>query len=395
VNQQFGRQKDTSDAQASDEALLQNEKISLDLPSGSLRSSRARSGMVRFFNLLMTLAILGVVGFIGLIWYSDKTFDAPGPLKKVATIEVRRGATFTSIIPELEAKHIIPRQGPLRIFIRGVSSANKTSALKAGEFALQPGMSMRQVMNHLTEGRSIQHTVTLPEGWTSYQIMERVQFSDILQGDLPPIPAEGSLLPSTYAFLRGTTRQEAVEHMQEAQRKALADIWANRADDLPLKTPQELVILASIVEKETGLAEERPHVASVFINRLRKGMKLESDPTIVYGMFGGKGKPKDRPIYRSDIRRPTPYNTYVIPALPPAPIANPGIEAMKAVAHPIASDDLFFVADGTGGHAFAVTVQQHNANVAKWRKIEAERKKQAKAAAKDIAKKAKELRLSN
>lgn len=395
VNQQFGRQSDPTQTPPSGDAPSQSDDVKLELPPEVPRSSWARSGMVRFFNLIMTLAIICVVGFIGLIWYSDKSFDETGPLREEATIEIRRGATFTSIIPDLEAKNIIPQQGPLRIFIRGVRSANKTSALKAGEFAIQPGMSMRQVMNHLTEGRSIQHTVTLPEGWTSYQIMERIQFSEILEGDLPPIPAEGSLLPSTYSFLRGSTRTQAVEHMQEAQSKALAEIWAGRDEGLPLQTPQELVILASIVEKETGVAEERAHVASVFINRLRKGMKLESDPTIIYGIFGGKGKPKDRPIFRSDIRRATPYNTYVIPALPPAPIANPGLEAMKAVAHPIQSEDLFFVADGSGGHAFAATLKQHNTNVAKWRRFEAERKRQAKKAAKEAAQKAKDLRQSN
>jgi len=213
--------------------------------------------------------------------------------------------------------------------------------------------------------------------------MERVQFSEILEGDLPPIPAEGSLLPSTYAFPKGTTREEAVTRMKEARDKALAEVWASRAADLPLKNPEELAILASIVERETGIGSERAHVASVFVNRLRKGMKLQTDPTVIYGIWGGQGKPKDRGgLRKSELRRSTPYNTYIIGGLPPTPIANPGIEALKAVANPLETDDLFFVADGTGGHVFAPTLREHNQNVAKWRKIEAQRKRDAEAAAK-------------
>jgi UPF0755 protein len=163
--------------------------------------------------------------------------------------------------------------------------------------------------------------------------------------------------------------------MIKAQTRALEQIWSRRAPDLPLETPEELVILASIVEKETARADERPRVARVFINRLNKGMRLQSDPTIIYGLFGGAGKPSDRPIYKSDIEKPTPYNTYVINGLPPTPIANPGREAMEAVANPSRTDDFYFVADGTGGHAFAQTLDEHNSNVARWRRIEAEREK--------------------
>ena len=342
------------------------------------RSIAARGMMVRFFNFLMTLAVFGVVGLIAAIWYVQWSFDQPGPLKEETTYEVIPGASFSSIIPDLEKKKIIPQQGPLRTFLRGVQAAGKSSELKAGEFAFTPGMTMRQVMLQVTEGRAIQHTITLPEGWTSYRVMERVQFSEILEGDLPPIPAEGSILPSTYAFQRGTTKAEAVVRMQEAMNEAVAKVWANRAPDLPLKSPEELIILASIVEKETGIGSERAHVASVFINRLRKGMKLQTDPTVIYGIWGGQGKPKERGgLRRSELARSTPYNTYIIKGLPPTPIANPGIEALRAAANPIETEDLYFVADGTGGHVFAKTLQEHNANVAKWRKIEAERKKEA------------------
>jgi len=200
---------------------------------------------------------------------------------------------------------------------------------------------------------------------------------DILEGDLPEtLPAEGSLMPDTYPFQRGTTRVEVVERMKVAQASFLSRVWAKRIPDLPISTPEELVTLASIVEKETGKADERPHVASVFINRLNRGMKLQSDPTIIYGIFGGAGKPSDRPIYKSDIETPTPYNTYTIPALPPGPIANPGRAAMEAVANPSRTDDIFFVANGTGGHVFAKTLDEHNQNVARWRQIEKQLKEQ-------------------
>jgi UPF0755 protein len=183
------------------------------------------------------------------------------------------------------------------------------------------------------------------------------------------VPAEGGLLPDTYLFERGTSREQMLQRMQNAQKKLVAEIWARRAQDLILKSPNELVTLASIVEKETGVADERPRVASVFHNRLNKRMKLQSDPTIIYGIVGGKGK-LDRPLSRADIKGATAFNTYVIPGLPPGPIANPGRASLEATANPLRTDDLFFVADGTGGHAFAATLEDHNANVKRWREIE-------------------------
>ena len=337
--------------------------------------------MVRFFNFLLTMAIVGAIAFAGMVWHGKNKFEAKGPLQAGTTFEVPKGASFRSIIPGLEKAGIIEEQGILRVFMRGVQAAGKGDKLKAGEFGFTPQMSMREVMLQLTEGRSIEYSLTFPEGWTSYRIMERIGADTTLVGDIPAIPAEGSMLPSTYSFPRGTTRQQVVERLQAAQEKAVAEVWANRVQDLPLKSPQELVILASIVEKETGIGSERAHVASVFINRLRKGMRLETDPTIIYGIWGGQGKPKDRGgLRRSEIDRKTEYNTYQIDGLPPTPIASPGIEAMRAVANPLITDDLFFVADGTGGHAFAKTLKGHNANVAKWRVIEAQRKKDAEAA---------------
>ena len=234
--------------------------------------------------------------------------------------------------------------------------------------------SMHEIMELFRSGQGIQYAVTVPEGLTVYQVFQRLAGHEMLTGDLPEtLPAEGSLMPNTYNFRRGTTRQEIVDQMMAAQTALVDQIWARRDEDLPIETKEEFVTLASIVEKETGRADERSRVAAVFLNRLREGMRLQSDPTILYGIFGGEGRPADRPIYRSDIDTPTEYNTYTIDGLPPGPIANPGRAALEAVANPSTTDDLYFVADGTGGHAFAETLEAHNENVARWRRIEAER----------------------
>ncbi|MEP0943487.1 MAG: endolytic transglycosylase MltG [Rhizobiaceae bacterium] len=350
------------------------------------RSDRARGGMVRFFNSLMTMALFGAIFFVGVIWYGKTEFDAPGPLAAETTFTVPKGATFSSIVPGLESKSIIKKQGPLRVFTRGVRAAGQASGLKAGEFAFTPGMSMRAVMEQLTEGRAIQYSITFPEGWTSFRIMERIAANEELEGDVPAIPPEGTLLPNTYNFQRGDSRESIVSKLQEGQKKALRDIWHSRAPDLPLRSQEELVILASIIERETGVASERRHVSSVFINRLRKGMRLQTDPTVIYGLWGGRGKPKDRGgLRRSELDKKTPYNTYQINGLPPGPIANPGIESLRAAANPLDTDDLFFVADGTGGHVFAKTLKEHNSNVANWRAVERRRIKEAEAKAKELA----------
>ena len=352
------------------------------VPKPPSRSQGAKGTMVRFFNFLLTLAFFGSILFVGGIWYGKTQFEAPGPLAGETTFVVPKGASFSSIVPGLEEKGIIQRQGPLRIFLRGVRSAGKGGDLKAGEFAFQPGMSMKAVMEHLTEGRSIQYTLGFPEGWTSYKMMERIAANEVLTGPIPPMPAEGALMPDTYSFQRGMTRDAFVQLLKDSQQKVLRDIWNSRVDGLPLKDQQEMVILASIVEKETGVGVERPQVASVFINRLRKGMRLQTDPTVIYGIWGGQGKPKDRGgLRRSELDKPTPYNTYLINGLPPGPIANPGRAALEAVANPANTDYLYFVADGTGGHVFSKTLAEHNANVKKWRVIEAQRKKEAEAAA--------------
>ncbi len=220
-----------------------------------------------------------------------------------------------------------------------------------------------------SKGKSIDHKVTLPEGLTSQQIVERISANPDLKGDITEIPPEGTLLPDTYRFQIGDSRIDIIERMQVAHQKFLAKMWAERDPDIVVKTPEEAVILASIVEKETGRADERPRIAAVFENRLRKNMRLQSDPTIIYGLVGGKGV-LDHPIQQDELERDTPYNTYKINGLPPTPIANPGRAAIEAVLKPAKTKDLYFVADGTGGHSFAPSLEEHNRNVVKWRQVE-------------------------
>ena len=221
----------------------------------------------------------------------------------------------------------------------------------------------------LVEGKVVQHAFTIPEGLTSEQIVTRLAEVDFLAGNIREIPKEGTLLPETYSFPRGATREQVIQRMQNAHRRAVQEIWDRRSSEVPVNSPEQLVTLASIVEKETGRADERSRVAAVFVNRIRQKIKLQSDPTIIYGLVGGKGT-LGRPINRTEIDQPTPYNTYVITGLPPGPIANPGRASLEATANPSRTKELFFVADGTGGHAFAENLAQHQQNVAKLRQFE-------------------------
>jgi UPF0755 protein len=258
----------------------------------------------------------------------------------------------------------------------------KSHLLKAGEYKIPAGSSMHQVVNILVEGKVVIHRLTVAEGLLVREVMALVEERQDLRGALPAAPKQGTLLPETYHFTLGETRARLIERMQQDMQATLQKLWADRDPDLPIKTPAEAVILASIVEKETGKADERPRVASVFINRLRKSMRLQSDPTIIYGIAGGKGT-LGRPILQSELDRKTDYNTYQIDGLPPTPIANPGIAALEATANPSRTNDLYFVASGDGGHVFAATLSEHNENVARWRKIAAEMRRQAKEAEKE------------
>ncbi|MCO4319752.1 endolytic transglycosylase MltG [Phyllobacterium sp. 21LDTY02-6] len=348
-------------------------------PPPKRRSRRARSQIVVFANFMLSLVVLAVIAAAAVVYFGKVSFNAAGPLDVATNYVVRSGTGIMEIADGLERRGII---SDARVFRYGVQSYGHQGDLKAGEYEIKPHASMRDIMDLLRSGRSVLHSLTVPEGLTVEQIFQRIREDDVLTGDLPAImPPEGSLFANTMRFSRGTTREEIVKKMQADQKKLVEDIWERRDRDLPIKTIEEFVTLASIVEKETGKADERPRVAAVFINRLNKRMRLQSDPTILYGLFGGKGRPADRPILKSDLEKPTPYNTYTINGLPPGPIANPGRDALEAVAHPSQTKELYFVADGTGGHVFAETLNDHNENVRRWRQVEKNRLDEAAKAA--------------
>lgn len=391
-NQSFGQRTDfghSSQSQSPLELLNQGQKSRAvqspqellepkEVPLPKKRSKQARGGLVVFLNFCLSCLMLIMLGFGAAFYFGKSQFEEAGPLTAAKTVTIEPGSSLGSIASKLEAAGIISSDF---MFSQGVKAHNAAGDMKAGEYAFKPNMSMLDVMNTIRSGKGITYRVTIPEGLTSFQIVSRLSQNTELEGDLPGvIPQEGSLMPDTYSFQRGTTKAEILDQMERAQERYLTQVWDRRIEGLPISSPQELVTLASIVEKETGKADERPRVASVFINRLNRGMRLQSDPTIIYGIFGGQGKPKDRPIYRSDIDKPTPYNTYSINGLPPGPIANPGKAAMDAVANPSRTDDLYFVASGDGGHAFAKTLDEHNANVRRWREIEKRLKAEAQKA---------------
>jgi UPF0755 protein len=347
------------------------------------RSRHSRSQIVVFMNFIVTSAMLVVIA-AGIGLYAGKrAFDGPGPSAVTQNFLVRQNTGVAEIADQLERRGLI---SDARIFRLGVRAYDKGGVLKAGEYEVQAHASMRDIMTLLESGKSVLASLTIPEGLTVEQAFQRIAEHEALTGPMPAdIPPEGTLIADTQRFTRGATRQQIIDKMLSDQKRLVETVWARRVSDLPIADINEFVTLASIVEKETAVSDERSRVAAVFINRLNKGMRLQSDPTIIYGIFGGKGKPADRPIYRSDIDKPTPYNTYVINGLPPGPIANPGRESLEAVANPSKTKDLYFVADGTGGHVFATTLDEHNENVARWRAVE---KKRAEEAAKAEAERA-------
>jgi UPF0755 protein len=255
------------------------------------------------------------------------------------------------------------------LFRIGVMRRGQTTALKAGEYAFPASASMADVMDMLVQHKVLMHRITIAEGLTSDMALAILNADPVLEG-AATVATEGSLLPETYLFERGITRAEILAHMRESQEKLIAELWPKRKEGLPIRSVEEAIKLASIVEKETGLAAERPRIAAVFVNRLKMGMKLESDPTIIYGLT--KGVPLGHPLRQSELDTPNPYSTYQIAGLPPTPICNPGRDSLAAVMNPPESDELFFVADGTGGHVFAKTGAEHARNVAQWRRIERE-----------------------
>jgi UPF0755 protein len=343
------------------------------LPQPTRRSRRARHPLVVAGNAVFTLlVILGVAGG-GTFVFGKQGFDAAGPLDSDKVVAIPRGLG-TRDITDLLAKEGVIDQPWVFIASAYIFKA-RGDDLKWGEYQFNRAASVHDVIATLVDGKVIQHKVTLAEGLTSEQIVQRILESDVLTGNIREIPREGTLSPQTYNIARGTTREQLIQNMQKDQRRIVEEIWEHRAPDLPLRSPQELVTLASIVEKETGRPEERSRVAAVFINRLKQRMRLQSDPTIIYGLVGGKGS-LGRPIMRSEIEQPTPYNTYLIDGLPPGPIANPGRASLEATANPARTRELYFVADGTGGHAFAENLEQHQKNVAHLRQIEQQQQQQ-------------------
>ena len=372
----------------------------------------------------LTLFIVLMVGAAAFVGWGQSQYTSEGPLDEAICLRVPLGGSMSLVSRDLEARGAVSNG---RIFRIGADYADKSQQLKAGSFLVPAKASMEEIIDIVTRGgqntcgtevvyrigvtskravvreldpatnayvetanfvpgadevpgeytsarddRDVRYRVTVAEGATSWQIVDSLKAIDVLEGDVADLPAEGSLAPDSYEVHPGQNRAEVLARMTNAQERILAQAWENRDPSVPLDSPEEALVLASIIEKETGIAGERRQVASVFTNRLRQGMKLQTDPTVIYGVTRGEGV-LGRGIRQSELRRETPWNTYIIPGLPPTPIANPGRLAIEAALNPDETPYIFFVADGTGGHQFSVTIQEHNAAVAKWRKIEAER----------------------
>lgn len=376
---------------------------------------------------VMTLLIVALVGVAVAVGWAQRQYVSEGPLEEAICLQVPRGGSMDRVADDLAAQGAI---SSATIYRLGADYSDKAARLKAGSFLIEPGASMSQIVDDITgEGLSTcgteviyrvsvnsqtvrvrelnastqefevtaefdpaaeeppaeylsarddvatRYRVIVAEGVTSWQVVEALRTSDLFEGEIAEVPAEGSLAPDGYEIRPGADRADFIANMEAIQERRLAEAWEDRSPDAPVGTPEEAMILASIIEKETGIAEERELVASVFANRLRQGMRLQTDPTVIYGITEGKGV-LGRGLRQSELRAETPWNTYVIPGLPPTPIANPGLASIRAALAPEETDFVFFVADGTGGHAFSRTLEEHNANVARWREIEAERANQ-------------------
>lgn len=353
-------------------AALEPERV----PVPTRRSAGARHPLVVIGNAVFTILILFAIVFGGGLLVGKQRFDARGPLAEDKIVNIPRGLGLRDIADLLVREGVIDQPW---LFVGSVFALKARDELKFGEYQFTREASLHDVIDTIVEGKVVQHQISLPEGLTSEQIVQRLLDSDVLTGNIREIPREGSLLPESYKFPRGTPREQVIQRMQQAQRRLVQDIWDHRMPDLPLKSPDQLVTLASIIEKETSRIDERTRVAAVFVNRLKQKVRLQSDPTIIYGLVGGKGT-LGRPILESEIRQPTPYNTYVIDGLPPGPIDNPGRASLEAAANPARTKEIFFVADGTGGHVFAETYDQHQKNVERLRGIERQQQSTAAAA---------------
>jgi UPF0755 protein len=382
----------------------------------------------------LTFLILALIAVAGFIAWAQNQYRGEGPLETAICLRVENNWTMRRVAERLADDGAITSASIFRV---GADYADKSSQLKAGSFLIPEGASMEEIVDIITRGGAstcgtevvyrigvvrqqievrtldpaterfvslaefdpaaeavapeyvevrddadTRYRVLLAEGVTSWQVVEALKLADFLTGEVAEVPAEGTLAPFSYEVVAGSARGDLLARMATLQSERLAEVWANRDDDLPIDTPEEALILASIIEKETGVAEERGTVASVFVNRLREGMRLQTDPTVIYGVTEGRGV-LGRGLRRSELDRETPWNTYVIVGLPPTPIANPGIESLRAAVNPDETDLLFFVADGSGGHAFARTLAEHNENVARWREIERQREQEAEEAPAD------------
>jgi UPF0755 protein len=323
-------------------------------------------GRLRTFGLILGgIFIVLLIAVASVAVVVNLRLGSPGPLAREKVVLVPDGVGMKTIANIFEQQGVVESA---KVFVWVSRASRLDRDIQAGEYLVPPHASMRELLHMLRAGQVVLHKLTIPEGLTSLQILHILDATPELKGKVAAVPAEGSLLPQTYFYIRGNTRDEIITRMQRAMTDFLDNAWPLRAKDLPLATPREALILASIVEKETGSSDERAHVAGVYINRLRKDMPLQADPTVAYGLGGGEML--NRSLTLKDLREPTPYNTYMFKGLPPGPIANPGAKAIEAVLNPLNTKDLYFVADGTGGHSFAETLKQHNENVAKWRRIE-------------------------
>ncbi len=372
----------------------------------------------------LTLFIVALVVIVGLVAWGRTAYHAAGPLEQAMCLRIQSGATLRRVSDELARRGAVSNPSVLRI---GADYSGLADKVKAGSFLVPAHASMAQIVDIVTRGGAstcgtevvlrigvsqvrmrvreldpatrkfvnvaefdpqkdapapryekavgapdTRYRVAIAEGTTVWQVVEALKAAGFLSGDVARLPPEGMLAPDSYEVTAGSSRAALLDRMQQAQKARLRKAWAHRAEGLPFETPREALVLASLVEKETGVAEERRQVASVFVNRLKRGIRLQTDPAVIYGLTDGRGQ-LGRGLRQSELRKKTPYNTYVIDGLPPTPIANPGEASIEAAVNPAQTDYLFFVADGTGGHAFAATLAEHNRNVAAWREIEASR----------------------
>ena len=334
------------------------------------KESRVVAGFARVVSGVMTLALVIMLAGGALTLFTGHLYTRAGPLTATQTIVIPKGTSTNTIADDLEREGVVSSRWAFMVNYLVQSRMHPGEVvLKSGEYLFKPGVSIRDVIAILSDGKSVLYKVTIPEGLTSQQIVERLKAEENLTGDVAQIPTEGSLMPETYSIEKGMSRQELLERMQAKQKQVLDAAWERRREGLSLQSPEQAVVLASIIEKETGRADERERIAGVFSNRLTKGMPLQSDPTILYGIYGG-GVQWGKPILQSEKDTKNAHNTYQIKGLPPTPICNPGRPALEAALNPSQHGDVFFVADGTGGHIFSATLKDHNAAVANWRKVE-------------------------